>query len=211
MMQFHLEGFIFFQNTSQKTISHLSQPKCALWKVSVRQAWWAVTAGAGKLGQLLQPHWSGIPRELMPLQEVVILLVPLCHGWAVPQHHCCDRTVSVCGGSSSQAGSCSGADNEFLLPAFTQLWAESWWWCCEEEESSHLLCNSPSSPVCIADILRHRQWCWCAFSRSPAWFGPVWFEWWHSQSVLRLCEDKCGTGASNTVCLYSVSSWHSAF
>lgn len=32
--------------------------------------------------------------------------------------------------------------------------------------------------------------------------SPVW---------LRLCGDKCGTDASNTVCLYSMSSWHSAF
>ncbi|RLV94238.1 hypothetical protein DV515_00013235 [Chloebia gouldiae] len=35
------------------------------------------------------------------------------------------------------------------------------------------------------------SWCWRAFSRSPARLGPVWFEWWCSQPVLRLCEDKC--------------------
>lgn len=49
MMQFHLAGFIFFQNTSQKTTNHcVSQLKRALWKVSLWQAWGAESLrGAG--------------------------------------------------------------------------------------------------------------------------------------------------------------------
>lgn len=160
IMWFHLECFLFFQSTSLKTINHsVSQPNCSLWKVSMQQAWRAESPPRlVELGRLVQlrTHLAS-PETWWCFKRSWSCLYP-CHEWAVPQHHRCDHTVSVCGGSvRSQAGCCFGADAEFLLSAFTQLRAESWWWYYEEEEPSHLLCKSPSSPVCIADILMH-QW-----------------------------------------------------
>lgn len=117
-----------------------------------------VTAKAGEAGAAPSAlHSPGIPRDLVVLQEVVVLLLPMpWMGYPPapllwPHSKCLWRKCQISG--------------RVLFPSRRWVFAislyatgsGSWWWYYEEEESSHLLCNSPSSPVCIADILMH-QW-----------------------------------------------------
>lgn len=107
MMWFHLECFLFFQSTCQKTVTRsVSQPGCSLCRVMSRVT---VSDWGGSFSTAL--IWS--PRDL-GVQELVAVLY---HGWAA---------------NATAVGTVSGEEvlgsgwTLLWLSAFTQLQAESW-------------------------------------------------------------------------------------
>lgn len=218
MMQFHLAGFIFFQNTSQKTRNHsVSQLHRSLWKVSPWQARGAGSVrGAGAAPAAPHswacpepwrapggPDLAHVPLTMYPMPGVGTPPAPLLR----PHGACLRRKGGVSGRelfwSRQRSCCCQPLHSREQSHGGGTVKKQSPVTCCVTLHP-HLPVLLPSSCITgagsassvgagalqpLTRLLR--------MGPSPAW--------------LRLCGDKCGTDASNTVCLYSVSSWHSAF
>lgn len=94
MTWFHLERFLFFQSTSQKTINHSVSTKLLIVggvagltsRVPAQWSWGSsFSPGPAWRPQRARGAWGA-------------LVVSPWHGWAVPQHCCCHPTASVPGG-----------------------------------------------------------------------------------------------------------------
>lgn len=111
-----------------------------------------------ELGQLLQP-WACLASPESPWCLRSSCCVPMAWLGCPPALLLSPHSECPWGSAGSQAGSVWEQTLRFCYQPLHQQSRGGG----AMEGSSHLLCNSPSSPVCTADTLMH-QWCfirWC--------------------------------------------------